>query len=78
MMEDAKCGRINCISVKDLSGLQGTIWSRIYLEKIFPFLVSVLLRSMTVLDSGRGDFPRRTNYRIKKPGKRLLFKRYIE
>lgn len=39
MMEDAKCGRINCIIVKDLSRFaRNYLEAGDYLEKIFPFL----------------------------------------
>lgn len=38
MMEDAKCGKINCIIVKDLSRLgRSYLETGNYLEKIFPF-----------------------------------------
>ncbi len=39
MMEDAKCGRINCIIVKDLSRFaRNYLEAGDYLEKVFPFL----------------------------------------
>lgn len=39
MMEDVKCGRINCIIVKDLSRFaRNYLEAGDYLEKIFPFL----------------------------------------
>ena len=39
MMEDVKCGRINCVIVKDLSRFaRNYLEAGDYLEKIFPFL----------------------------------------
>ncbi|MCI8702910.1 MAG: recombinase family protein [Anaerotignum sp.] len=39
MLEDAKCGRINCIVVKDLSRLgRNYVEAGSFLEKVFPFL----------------------------------------
>lgn len=48
MMEDAKCGKINCIVVKDLSRFgRNYLETGNFLEKIFPFLK---LRFISVTD----------------------------
>lgn len=61
MMEDARCGKINCIVVKDLSRFgRNYLETGNYLEKIFPFLK---LRFVSVTDH-IDSFKKAGNYGI--------------
>ncbi len=58
MMEDAKCGRINCIIVKDLSRFaRNYLEAGDYLEKIFPFLGIRFIAVNDHFDSAGEIFP---------------------
>ena len=58
MMEDAKCGRINCIIVKDLSRFaRNYLEAGDYLEKIFPFLGIRFIAVNDRFDSAGEIFP---------------------
>lgn len=58
MMEDAKCGRINCIIVKDLSRFaRNYLEAGDYLEKIFPFLGIRFIAVSDRFDSAGEIFP---------------------
>ena len=58
MMEDAKCGKINCIIVKDLSRFaRNYLEAGDYLEKIFPFLGIRFIAVNDRFDSAGEIFP---------------------
>ena len=58
MMEDAKCGRINCIIVKDLSRFaRNYLEAGDYLEKVFPFLGIRFIAVNDQFDSAGEIFP---------------------
>lgn len=58
MMEDVKCGRINCVVVKDLSRFaRNYLEAGEYLEKIFPFLGVRFIAVNDHFDSAGEIFP---------------------